>query len=99
MFIFTTHKELWARELMDRIMGCDRSLGLKEFLNQPKFAPYLHMFIFATYQELWTCDLMGRIRGCDHSQGRKDILKFIYYFMILFLIVYIFKYFFIVSTI
>jgi hypothetical protein len=34
---------------------------------------------------------MSRIMGYDHSLGRKDILKFIYYFMILFL--YIFKYF------
>jgi hypothetical protein len=34
----------------------------------------------------------------DHSLGRKDILKFIYYFMILFLIVYIFKHYFTVST-
>jgi hypothetical protein len=31
--------------------------------------------------------------GCDHSLSRKDILKFVYYFMILFLTVYIFKYF------
>jgi hypothetical protein len=36
--------------------------------------------------------------SCDHSVRWKDILKFIYYFMILFLNVYIFKYFFIVST-
>jgi hypothetical protein len=31
--------------------------------------------------------------GYDHSLYRTDILKFIYYFMILFLIVYIFKHF------
>jgi hypothetical protein len=29
--------------------------------------------------------------GCNHSLGPKDTLKFIYYFMILFLMVYIFK--------
>ncbi len=34
MFIFTTDQELWARELMCRIMGRDHSLGLKEFLDQ-----------------------------------------------------------------
>jgi hypothetical protein len=42
---------------------------------------------------------MNRIMGCDHFLGRKDILKFVYCFMILFLIVYILKHFFIVSTI
>jgi hypothetical protein len=31
--------------------------------------------------------------GCYHSLGQKDIIKIIYYFMILFLTVYIFKYF------
>jgi hypothetical protein len=31
--------------------------------------------------------------GYDYSLGRKDILKLVYCFMILFLIVYIFKYF------
>jgi hypothetical protein len=34
MFIFTTNQELWTHELMCCIMGCYRSLGLKEFLNQ-----------------------------------------------------------------
>jgi hypothetical protein len=34
VFILTTDQELWARELICRIMGCDHSLGLKEFLNQ-----------------------------------------------------------------
>jgi hypothetical protein len=37
--------------------------------------------------------------GCDHSLGRKEVLKFVYYFMILFRTMYIFKYFFIVSII
>jgi hypothetical protein len=34
MIILTTDQELWARELMWRIMGCDHSLGLQEFLDQ-----------------------------------------------------------------
>jgi hypothetical protein len=33
MFIFTIDRELWERELMGRIMDCDYSLDLKEFLN------------------------------------------------------------------
>jgi hypothetical protein len=44
------------------------------------------MFIFVTYQELWVCELMDRIMSCDHSLGQKDILKFVYYFIIIFLI-------------
>jgi hypothetical protein len=51
------------------------------------------MFIFTIDQELYTHELMDRIMGCNHSVGQKDILKFVYCFMILFLIVYIFKYF------
>jgi hypothetical protein len=57
------------------------------------------MFIFVTDQELWARELMDCIMGCDHSLGQKDILKFVYCFMILFLTVYIFTHFFIVSTI
>jgi hypothetical protein len=37
--------------------------------------------------------LMDRIMGCAYSLDQKDILKSIYCFMILFLTVYIFKYF------
>jgi hypothetical protein len=44
------------------------------------------MFIFVIDQELWVRDLMGRIMSYDHSLDRNDILKFIYYFMTLFLI-------------
>jgi hypothetical protein len=51
------------------------------------------MFIFATDQELWVPKLIDYIIHYDHSIGQKDILKFIYYFMILFLTIYIFKYF------
>jgi uncharacterized membrane protein len=58
----------------------------------------MFIFIFTKDQELWTCELMGYIMGCDHSLGQKDILKFVYCFMILFLIVYILKHFFIIST-
>jgi hypothetical protein len=41
------------------------------------------MLIFAADQELWARELIGR----------KDILKSVYYFMIIFLTVYILKYF------
>jgi hypothetical protein len=34
MFILTTYQEFWARELICRIMSCDHSLGLKDFLDQ-----------------------------------------------------------------
>jgi hypothetical protein len=51
------------------------------------------MFIFVADQELWTRELIDHIIGCDHSLDRKDIIKFVYGFIILFLIVYIFKYF------
>jgi hypothetical protein len=51
------------------------------------------MFIFVTDQELWSYELVDYIMGCDYSPGRKDIFKFIYYFMILFFTVYIFKHF------
>jgi hypothetical protein len=78
---------------MGRIMGCDHSLDLNFFLNQLN----LHMFIFATDQGLWTHKLMNRIMDCDHSLCGKDILKFVYYFMILFLTVCIFKHFFTIS--
>jgi hypothetical protein len=44
------------------------------------------MFIFVTNQELWVREQMSHIISYDHSLGRKDILKFIYYFMILILI-------------
>jgi hypothetical protein len=57
------------------------------------------MFIFTTNSELWALKLIDRIMGCDQSMDQKDILKFVYCFMILFLMIYIFKYFFIVSTI
>jgi hypothetical protein len=51
------------------------------------------MFIFVTDQELCARKLMDRIMDCDHSLGQKGIIKFVYCFMILFLMVYIFKYF------
>jgi hypothetical protein len=44
------------------------------------------MFIFVTNQELRVRELMGHIMGYDHSLRRKDILKFVYYFMIIFII-------------
>jgi hypothetical protein len=54
------------------------------------------MFIFEIDPESLSHELMDCIMAYNHSLIRKDILKFIYYFMILFLILYIF---FIISTI
>jgi hypothetical protein len=50
-----------------------------------QFAIYLDIFIFATDQELEACEVMEHIMCYNHSLGRKDTLKFIYYFMIMFL--------------
>jgi hypothetical protein len=50
-----------------------------------QFAIYLNIFIFATDQELEACEVMERIMGYNQSLGRKDTLKFIYYFMTMFL--------------
>jgi hypothetical protein len=58
----------------------------EEFLNQLILIYFLHMFIFITYQELWICELICRIMGYDHSVGKNNILKFVYYFEIIFLI-------------
>jgi hypothetical protein len=58
----------------------------KEFLNQLNLIYFLHMYTFVTDQELWVHKLMGRIMCYNHSLGQNDIFKFIYYFMILFLI-------------
>jgi hypothetical protein len=33
-FILTIDQELWTCKLMCHIMGCDHSLGLKQFLDQ-----------------------------------------------------------------
>jgi ABC-type microcin C transport system permease subunit YejE len=89
MFILTTNKELWAHELMWRIMGCDHSLSLKEFLDQLNLIYIWICLYFVIDQEYWACKLMDYIMDCDHSLGQKEVLKFIYYFMIIFLIVYI----------
>jgi hypothetical protein len=51
------------------------------------------MFIFTADQELCACELMECIIGYDQSLGRKNLIKFVYCFMVLFLILYIFKYF------
>jgi hypothetical protein len=61
-------------------MGCDHSLGLKEFLDQLNFL------------YIWICLYLQQIKSYGHV-SQKDILKLIYYFMILFLTIYIFKYF------
>jgi hypothetical protein len=33
MFIFITNQDLWAHELIGRIMSCDHSLGRKDILK------------------------------------------------------------------
>jgi hypothetical protein len=71
MFILTTDKELCARELMCRIMGCDYSLSFKEFLDQLNLLYIWICLYFTTYQKLWARKLMDRIIGYDHSLGRK----------------------------
>jgi hypothetical protein len=51
MFIVITDQELWARELMCRIMRCDHSLGLKEFSDQLNLL-YIWIYLyFAIEQE------------------------------------------------
>jgi hypothetical protein len=47
---------------------------------------FSHMLIFVTNQKLEICELMCRIMSYNHSLGLNDILKFVYYFMIIFLI-------------
>jgi hypothetical protein len=74
-------------------MGYDHSLGLKEFLDQHNLLCIWICLYFTTYQELWTRMLIDHIMGCDHSLDQKEILKFIYCFIILFVTVYVFKYF------
>jgi hypothetical protein len=37
MFILTIDQELWTRELICRIMGCDHFMGLKDFLDKFNF--------------------------------------------------------------
>jgi hypothetical protein len=97
MFILITYQELLTRELICHIMSYDHSLGPKEFLDQFNLFYIWICLYFATY-ELWTRKLIDRVMGCVHSLGRKKILKFIYCFMILFLIMYILN-FFIISII
>jgi hypothetical protein len=49
------------------------------------------MFIFIIDQKLWAHELMSRIIGCHHFLGRNDIIKFVYYFVMLFLTLYNFE--------
>jgi hypothetical protein len=44
MFIFATNQELWTRELIDLVMGCDHSLDREDIL---KFV-YCFMILFFT---------------------------------------------------
>jgi hypothetical protein len=56
-------------------LGIDRVTGWVTFF-------FLRFFCYVPYE------LMGRIVVCDHCVGQNDIFKFIYCFMILFLIYY-----------
>jgi hypothetical protein len=47
MFIFTTNKELYAHELMDRIMGCDHSLDRNDIVSWSYFF-IVYIFIVST---------------------------------------------------
>jgi hypothetical protein len=48
MFIFTTDQELWACELMCRIIGGGHSLNLKEFLDQLNLL-YILIYLYLQY--------------------------------------------------
>jgi hypothetical protein len=52
MFILTTDQELWIRELMCHIIGCNYSPGLKEFLDQLNLLYIWICLYFATDKEL-----------------------------------------------
>jgi hypothetical protein len=93
MFILTTDKELWVHELMCHIMGCDHSLGFKEFLDQLNLIYIWICLYFVIGQDLLAWKLMYHIMGCDHSMILKEVFKFDYCLMVIFLTVYIFKYF------
>jgi hypothetical protein len=56
-------------------------LCFKEFLNQLNL---LYIYICLYLQQERSYGLMRRIMECDHSLDWNDILKFIYYFMIIF---------------
>jgi hypothetical protein len=78
---------------MCRIMDCDHFLDFKEFLNQLNLLYIWICLYFSTDQELCTHKLMDCIMDCDYSLSRKEVLKFVHYFMSIFLTVYVFKYF------
>jgi hypothetical protein len=87
--LLTTDQELWTHKLMCRIICCDHSLDLKEFLDQLNLIYIWICLYFVIDQELWASKLIDRIIGCDHSLGQKKVLKFICYFMIIFITIYI----------
>jgi hypothetical protein len=83
---------------MYRIMNCDHSLNLKIFLDQLNLFYILLCLYFIIDQELWTRKLINCIMDCDHFLDQKEVIKFVYCFMILFLTIYIFKYFLLLIT-
>jgi hypothetical protein len=68
-------------------------INFKVFLDQFNLLYIWICLYFVIDEELWTHKLMDRIMSCNHSLDRKEILKFVYYFMNIFLTIYIFKYF------
>jgi hypothetical protein len=72
---------------MCSIMRCDHSLGVKEFLDHLNLIYIWICLYFIIDQELWAHKLMYHIIDCGHSLGK--VIKFVYYFMIIFLTIYI----------
>jgi hypothetical protein len=68
-----------------RLKKQDLSYIYLKKLNQLNLI-YFYIFTFVTDQELCVCELMSHIMGYEHSLSQKDILKPVYYFIILFLI-------------
>jgi hypothetical protein len=56
IFIFTTDQVLCGHELVERIMKCDHSMGLKECLNQLNL---LYIYICLYLQHTKSYDTQG----------------------------------------
>jgi hypothetical protein len=83
---------------MCRILGCDHSLDLKEFLDQLNLFYICMCLYFIIDQELWKRKLMYRIMSYDYSlTGTKYLNLFIVLWS--YFLLYIFLNIFIVSTI
>jgi hypothetical protein len=61
-------------------------ISFKFFLNQLNLF-YIYMYLYLQQNKVYgSRKQMSRIMGYDHSLGQNDVLKFIYCFMIRFLI-------------